>query len=182
MQFLETAIQGVIRIRPQVYTDQRGSFREQFRNDRFKQEGLCHDFVQDNVSISTRGVIRGMHYQIIQPQIKLVTVLKGSVVDVAVDLRKHSPTYGKYVSLILSEQNMEMLYIPEGFAHGFQSLEDGTIFSYKCSDYYCPEGERSIVWSDPDINIHWPIQPPVLSHKDVQNPRLNTLTEQDLPV
>ncbi len=181
MEFIPTAIEGVIRIRPTVFEDARGSFREQYRSDLFEMHGLHAHFLQDNVSTSSRGVLRGLHYQIVNPQIKLVTVLRGSVVDVAVDVRKGSPTFGKHVSVLLSDRNKEMLYIPAGFAHGFQAIEDDTVFHYKCSDYYNRDGERSLVWNDPQIGIKWPIDSPLLSAKDLQNPALNQIREQDLP-
>ena len=181
MQFIPTAIKGVIRIRPVVFEDARGSFREQFRKDLFEANGLVSDFVQDNISVSSRGVLRGLHYQIINPQVKLVSVVRGSVVDVVVDVRRGSPTFVKHVSVLLSDRNREMLYIPEGFAHGFQAMEDDTVFHYKCSDYYSREGERSVLWSDPQIGIKWPIDEPLLSAKDHENPTLDRIPEQDLP-
>ncbi len=181
MEFIPTAIEGVIRIRPIVFEDMRGSFREQYRSDLFERQGLTTHFVQDNISTSSRGVLRGLHYQIVNPQIKLVTVLRGSVVDVVVDVRKGSPTFGKHVSVLLSDRNKEMLYIPAGFAHGFQAIEEDTVFHYKCSDYYNRDGERSLVWNDPHIGIQWPIDSPLLSAKDLENPALNQIREQDLP-
>lgn len=181
MEFIPTAIEGVIRIRPIVFEDARGSFREQFRSDLFERQGLTTHFVQDNISTSSRGVLRGLHYQIINPQIKLVTVLRGSVVDVAVDVRKGSSTFGKHVSVLLSDRNKEMLYIPAGFAHGFQAIEEDTVFHYKCSDYYNRDGERSLVWNDPHIGVKWPIDSPLLSAKDLENPALSQIREQDLP-
>jgi len=181
MEFIPTAIEGVVRIRPVVFEDARGSFREQFRSDLFEKHGLSPLFVQDNISVSSRGVLRGLHYQIVNPQIKLVTVLRGSVVDVAVDLRRNSPTFGKHVSVLLSDRNREMLYIPAGFAHGFQSMEDDTVFHYKCSDYYNRHGERALFWNDPQIGIKWPIDEPLLSPKDLENPTLERIPEQDLP-
>jgi dTDP-4-dehydrorhamnose 3,5-epimerase len=181
MEFIPTAIDGVIRIRPLVFEDARGSFREQYRSDLFEKNGLSTHFVQDNISISSHGVLRGLHYQIINPQIKLVSVLRGSVVDVAVDLRRSSPTFGKHVSVLLSDRNLEMLYIPAGFAHGFQAMEDDTVFLYKCSDYYNRNGERSLLWNDPQIGIKWPIDKPLLSPKDLENPILERIAEVDLP-
>jgi dTDP-4-dehydrorhamnose 3,5-epimerase len=181
MEFIPTAIEGVVRIRPLVFEDARGSFREQFRSDLFEKNGLESQFVQDNVSISSRGVLRGLHYQIVCPQIKLVSVMRGSVVDVAVDLRRGSPTFGKHVSVLLSDRNKEMLYIPAGFAHGFQAMEDDTVFLYKCSDYYNRNNERALLWNDPQIGIKWPIEEPRLSPKDLENPILDRISEVDLP-
>lgn len=181
MEFIPTAIEGVVRIRPTVFEDARGSFREQFRSDSFEKHGLTSHFVQDNISTSSRGVLRGLHYQVVNPQIKLVTVLRGSVVDVAVDIRKGSPTFGKHVSVLLSDRNKEMLYIPAGFAHGFQAIEEDTVFHYKCSDYYNRDGERSLIWNDPRIGIIWPIDSPLLSAKDLENPTLDQIRDEDLP-
>ncbi len=172
----------MVRIRPRVYEDARGSFREQFRADLMEEHGLETDYVQDNISVSGRGVLRGMHYQIVQPQVKLVTVIRGSVIDVAVDLRKGSPTFGRHVSVLLSDRNRELLYIPKGFAHGFLALEEETVFHYKCSDYYNREGERSLLWNDPDIGIQWPVDRPVMSDKDRVNPPLKSIPEHDFPV
>jgi dTDP-4-dehydrorhamnose 3,5-epimerase len=181
MEFIPTAIDGVVRIRPRVFGDDRGSFREQFRSDLFEMNGLESNFLQDNISISSRGVLRGLHYQIINPQIKLVTVIRGSVVDVVVDLRRGSPTFGKHVSVLLSDRNKESLYIPVGFAHGFQAIEDDTVFHYKCSDYYSKAGERALLWNDPQIGIKWPIESPLLSPKDLENPTLDRIPEEDIP-
>lgn len=181
MEFIPTNIEGVVRIRPTVFEDARGSFREQYRSDLFEKHGLTSHFVQDNISTSSRGVLRGLHYQVISPQIKLVTVLRGSVVDVVVDLRKGSSTFGNNVSVLLSDRNKEMLYIPAGFAHGFQAMEDDTVFLYKCSDYYNRNGERSLLWNDPQIGIKWPIDKPLLSPKDLENPILERIAEIDLP-
>jgi dTDP-4-dehydrorhamnose 3,5-epimerase len=181
MEFIPTAIDGVVRIRPRVFEDDRGSFREQFRSDLFEMNGLESKYLQDNISISSRGVLRGLHYQIINPQIKLVTVIRGSVVDVVVDLRRGSPTFGKHVSVLLSDRNKELLYIPVGFAHGFQAIEDDTVFHYKCSDYYSKPGERALLWNDPQIGIKWPIESPLLSPKDLENPTLDRIPEEDIP-
>lgn len=180
MEFIPTAISGVVRIIPKTFVDDRGSFREQYRLNVFSDAGIHDHFVQDNISTSKRGVVRGLHYQVIQAQSKLVTVLQGSIVDVAVDLRKGSPTFGNYVSVLLSDQNKEMLYIPIGFAHGFQALEDDTVVSYKCSDYYLPSGERSLRWNDPHVNIQWPLRDSILSDKDKVSPLLKDIPEADL--
>lgn len=150
-------IADVILIEPHVHQDTRGFFYESYREDIFENHGLHVRFVQDNHSKSDRGVLRGLHYQIPpKPQAKLVRVVKGEVFDVAVDIRKDSPTFGKYVGTFLSEENKRMLYIPEGFAHGFLVLKDATEFLYKCSGFYSPENERGIVWNDPSIGIQWP--------------------------
>ena len=169
MNITKTDIQGLIIIEPQIFKDSRGCFFESWNAKKFKQLGISEDFVQDNQSVSSKGVLRGLHFQ--NPpyaQAKLVRVIKGSVLDVAVDLRKNSPTYGKHVSVILSEQNNKSFFIPKGFAHGFLSLEDNTVFNYKCSDYYNKESEGSLLWNDEDLKIDWHIDNPLVSEKDLQ--------------
>ena len=169
MNITKTDIQGLIIIEPQIFKDSRGCFFESWNAKKFKQLGISEDFVQDNQSVSSKGVLRGLHFQ--NPpyaQAKLVRVIKGSVLDVAVDLRKNSPTYGMHVSVILSEQNNKSFFIPKGFAHGFLSLEDNTIFNYKCSDYYNKESEESLLWNDEDLKIDWQIDNPLISEKDLQ--------------
>lgn len=169
MNITKTDIQGLIIIEPQIFKDSRGCFFESWNAKKFKQLGINEDFVQDNQSVSSKGVLRGLHFQ--NPpyaQAKLVRVIKGSVLDVAVDLRKNSPTYGKHVSVILSEQNNKSFFIPKGFAHGFLSLEDNTVFNYKCSDYYNKESEGSLLWNDEDLKIDWQIDNPLVSEKDLQ--------------
>ena len=156
MNITKTDIEGLIIIEPQIFKDSRGAFFESWNAKKFKQLGISEDFVQDNQSVSSKGVLRGLHFQ--NPpyaQAKLVRVIKGSVLDVAVDLRKNSPTYGMHVSVILSEQNNKSFFIPKGFAHGFLSLEDNTVFNYKCSDYYNKESEGSLLWNDEDLKIDW---------------------------
>ena len=169
MIITKTDIQGLIIIEPQIFKDSRGCFFENWNAKKFKQLGISEDFVQDNQSVSSKGVLRGLHFQ--NPpyaQAKLVRVIEGSVLDVAVDLRKNSPTYGKHVSVILSEQNNKSFFIPKGFAHGFLSLEDNTVFNYKCSDYYNKESEGSLLWNDEDLKIDWQIDNPLVSEKDLQ--------------
>ena len=171
MEIIKTSIEGLLIIKPDVFKDERGYFFESYNKERFEREGLTMDFVQDNESKSSKGVLRGLHFQ--KPpfaQGKLVRVVKGSVMDVAVDLRKDSPTYCRWESRILSEDNKEMFWIPEGFAHGFLTLEDNTIFNYKCTNVYNKESEGSILWNDPDINIEWNIENPILSEKDKLSP------------
>lgn len=177
MEIIKTAIEGVLIIKPDVFGDERGYFFESYNKERFAKAGLDMNFVQDNESKSSKGVLRGLHFQ--KPpfaQGKLVRAIKGSVMDVAVDIRKNSPTYGKWVSHILSEDNKEMFWIPEGFAHGFLTLEDETIFSYKCTNFYNKESEGGIIWNDPDINIEWNIRNPILSEKDKLSPLLKDLS------
>ena len=171
MEIVKTSIEGLLIIKPDVFKDERGYFFESYNKERFTKEGLVMNFVQDNESKSSKGVLRGLHFQ--KPpfaQGKLVRVVKGSVMDVAVDLRKNSPTYGKWESRILSEDNKEMFWIPEGFAHGFITLEDDTIFTYKCTNIYNKDSEGSLRWNDPDINIEWDIKEPILSEKDKTAP------------
>lgn len=182
MQFVRTDIPEVIVIKPRVYSDQRGFFAESYRKSLFRENGIDNDFVQDNLSRSTRGTIRGLHYQLINPQAKLVSVTRGRVLDVVVDVRKGSPTFGRYVTEELTSDNKWMLYVPEGFAHGFCVLSDEADFYYKCSDYYNPDGERGIAWNDPDIGIEWPVAEPVLSERDSRLPRLNEMDDRDLPI
>ena len=167
MKYLPLSIPDVVLLEPQVFGDHRGFFLETFRQDDFEKQIGKFSFVQDNHSKSTKGILRGLHYQIQHPQGKLVRVTSGEVFDVAVDIRKASPWFGKWVGRILSEDNKTMLWIPPGFAHGFYVLSNDAEFSYKCTDYYAPEYERSILWNDPEIAIEWPLETtPVLSAKD----------------
>lgn len=171
MEIIKTSIEGLLIIKPDVFKDERGYFFESYNKERFAKEGLMMNFVQDNESKSSKGVLRGLHFQ--KPpysQGKLVRVIKGSVMDVAVDLRKDSPTYGKWESVVLTEENKLQFWIPEGFAHGFVTLEDNTIFNYKCTNVYNKESEGSILWNDPDINVEWNIENPILSEKDKLSP------------
>ena len=172
MKLIKTEIEGLLIIIPRVFEDDRGYFFESWSKTAFENAGLDINFVQDNQSFSSKGVVRGLHFQ--NPpfaQGKLVRVLKGSVLDVAVDIRKNSPTYGKHVSVLLSGENKTMFWIPPGFAHGFSTLEDNTIFSYKCSGVYNKESEESLMWNDTDLNIDWQIKSPIISEKD-QNSEL----------
>ncbi len=166
--FIETSIEGVFIIEPTVFGDDRGYFMETYHEEEFKQAGLDLNFVQDNQSKSKKGVLRGLHFQYTKPQGKLVRVLKGVVFDVAVDLRRNSPTYGKWESIILSEENKKQFFIPEGFAHGFLVLSEDAEFTYKCTDFYDPEDEGGILWNDPSIAIDWPVDniEIMLSEKD----------------
>jgi len=168
-KFRETSIEGVYIIEPTVFGDERGYFMETYHKEEFKEVGLDFSFVQDNQSKSKKGVLRGLHFQYTKPQGKLVRVIKGKVFDVAVDLRKDSPSYGKWEVVILSEKNKKQFYVPEGFAHGFLVLSDEAEFIYKCTDFYDSEDEGGILWNDPDIGIEWPIDDideVILSKKD----------------
>src|SRR5210317_1537176 len=167
MQIIETPLAGLLLIEPRVFGDERGYFFESYNRDVFAAQGITEEFIQDNESLSDRGVVRGLHFQAPpKAQGKLVRVQRGSVLDVAVDIRVGSPTYGKHHSVILSGENKKMLWIPPGFAHGFATLEDHTVFLYKCTDTYSPEHEGSIQWNDEDLGIDWGIQQPQLSAKD----------------
>jgi len=167
MDIINTDFDGLVIIQPKVFNDSRGSFLEIYHQKKFQDIVENIQFVQDNLSFSRKNVIRGLHLQ--EPpyaQAKLVTVVNGMVKDVVVDVRRNSPTYGKYFSIILSGENHTMLYIPIGFAHGFVSLAENTVFLYKCSNLYSPSSEVSILWNDPDINIDWEINNPIVSDKD----------------
>lgn len=167
MEIVKTEIKDLLIIKPKVFEDERGHFFESYNQSIFANLGINVNFVQDNQSLSGKNVLRGLHFQ--NPpfaQGKLVRVIKGSVLDIAVDIRKNSPTYGKHISIELSEKNKTMFYIPEGFAHGFLTLEDNTIFSYKCTNFYNKESEGCILWNDPELNINWNVNNPIISDKD----------------
>lgn len=168
MNVIETVIPDLLIIEPQVFGDDRGFFLESFNEEKFRAKtGVTSKFVQDNHSRSTKNVLRGLHYQIQQPQGKLVRVVTGEVFDVAVDIRKSSPTFGRWAGCLLSEANKRQFWVPPGFAHGFVVLSDTADFLYKTTDYYAPEYERSILWNDPEIDIDWQIKgEPILSTKD----------------
>ena len=177
--FIETSIKDLYIIEPKVFKDDRGYFMETYQKEEFEENGICLNFVQDNQSKSSKGVLRGLHFQYTQPQGKLVRVIKGRVFDVAVDLRKSSKTYGNYESVILSDENKKQFYIPPGFAHGFLVLSDVAEFTYKCTDFYNGEDEGGIIWNDPEINIKWPFDHEefILSKKDMEWKELkDTLT------
>jgi dTDP-4-dehydrorhamnose 3,5-epimerase len=163
-------IQGPLLIEPKVFEDERGYFFESYSKQQFVQIGVNEEFLQSNQSLSHKGVLRGLHFQLPPyAQSKLVRVISGSVLDVVVDIRVGSPTYGKHVSAILSGNNKKMFYVPVGFAHGFLTLEDNTVFSYKCGNYYNKAAEQGIMWNDPDLKIEWDILQPVISEKDQAN-------------
>ena len=174
--FTKTEIPEVIIIQPKVFPDGRGEFAEVYKKSEFAAGGISDTFVQTNYSKSQKGVLRGMHYQAAPAaQAKLVRVIFGSVFDVAVDIRKDSPTFGKWVAVTLSAKEKNMLYIPEGFAHGFCVLEDDTEMVYNCSREYSPEHERGLVWNDPQVGIVWPIQDPILIERDAAYPKLENI-------
>ena len=171
MEIIPTEIPDVCIVKPTVFADDRGYFFESYSHQRFLAAGLDLNFVQDNESRSSKGVLRGLHFQNNpSAQGKLVRVMRGAVLDVAVDIRKNSPTYGKYVSIVLTGENKYMYWIPAGFAHGFLTLEDDTVFLYKCTNIYNKESEGSIRWNDPDLNIDWGMENPILSEKDKISP------------
>ncbi|MFO1463182.1 MAG: dTDP-4-dehydrorhamnose 3,5-epimerase [bacterium] len=170
--FSRLEIPEVILVEPTIFSDSRGYFLEQYRENQFATGGIQTKFVQDNLSRSVRGTLRGLHSQIKRPQAKLVTCLRGEIFDVAVDLRPDSPSFGKWVAAILSGETKRQLFIPEGFAHGFCVTSDVAEVYYKCSSYYSPEDECGVLWSDPDIGIQWPISDPLLSEKDKKNLQL----------
>jgi dTDP-4-dehydrorhamnose 3,5-epimerase len=171
MEIIKTEIQDLLIVKPRVFEDERGYFFESYNHGLFASNGIENRFLQDNESKSKKGVLRGLHFQ--KPpydQGKLVRVMKGAVLDVAVDIRKNSPTYGKWASIVLTDKNKFMYWVPPGFAHGFVTLEDDTVFFYKCTNVYNKESEGSIRWNDPDLNIDWGIDQPVLSEKDKISP------------
>lgn len=181
MEILETALAGVFLIKPKVFGDGRGFFFEAYQAERYQALGIEKPLVQANISRSSIGVLRGLHYQLTQPQDKLVTVLKGRVFDVAVDIRPHSPTFGQWVGFELNDENHYQLFVPKGFAHGFEVLSPEVDFLYQCSDYYHPQSERGIAWDDPDLAISWQTKEPLLSMKDQQNLRLSDVPHAYLP-
>ena len=177
MNFIETPLNNLFIIQPKVFEDERGYFFESFTARAFDSIGISVNFVQDNQSLSQKGVLRGLHFQAPPfAQGKLVRVIKGAVLDVVVDIRKSSSTYGKHFSVELNEKNKTMLWVPEGFAHGFSTLEDNTIFAYKCTNYYNKEAEGCLLWCDEQLNIDWKIDVPVLSEKDKTGVPLNKFT------
>ncbi|MGE3164665.1 MAG: dTDP-4-dehydrorhamnose 3,5-epimerase [Planctomycetota bacterium] len=182
MKVEPTPLPGVLVIEPAVHGDARGFFLETFQEQRYLEAGVRAHFVQDNHSHSQRGVLRGLHYQLRRPQAKLVHVLRGEVFDVALDIRRGSPTFGQWFGTVLSESNHRQLYIPPDFAHGFCVLSDHCDFLYKCSDYYVPDDQCGIAWDDPGLGIDWQVSGPTLSPKDLRNPRLSECPEDLLPI
>jgi dTDP-4-dehydrorhamnose 3,5-epimerase len=181
MKVSETTIPGVLLIEPQVFADSRGFFLETWRHDRYREQGLPAMFVQDNLSRSERGVLRGLHFQYPQAQGKLIQVLHGAIFDVAVDIRVGSPTFGQWVGMTLTGEQPQQVYIAEGFAHGFCVLSESAVVMYKCTDVYTPQSEGGILWNDPALGIAWPIAAPHLSLKDARLPLLNEIPASRLP-
>jgi len=181
MKVTKTPLPGVLLIEPVLFRDSRGHFMESWHRERYRDAGLPDDFVQDNVSCSPRGVLRGLHFQQPHPQGKLVCVLHGAVFDVVVDVRVGSPTFGSWTGYVLSEENCRQLFVPPGLAHGFVVTSDLALFSYKCTEYYCPSAEITLLWNDPDLAIGWPVDTPKVSVKDQAGIRLRDLPEERLP-
>lgn len=182
MKITKTRLTGVLLVEPDVFGDQRGFFTETWNQARYAEAGLDVSFVQDNLSFSTYGVLRGLHFQNPNSQGKLVYVLKGEVFDVAVDIRVGSQSFGQWVGVTLSGVNKQQLYIPEGFAHGFCVTSETALFAYKCTDFYNPSGDGGILWNDPDIGIDWPVKASLLSEKDQKYQPLRETPEGCLPV
>lgn len=179
MNRITTEIPGLLILEPDAFSDERGFFMETYSRDRYREAGIAEDFFQDNLSSSKRGVIRGLHYQAPPfAQGKLVSVLRGRVLDVAVDIRAGSPTYGKYVAVELSGENHKQFWIPAGFAHGFAALEDDTLFAYKCTAPYSKEHDRGIRWNDPAIGIEWGVTDRIVSDKDRAHPLLSEIVQE----
>lgn len=180
MRVLTTELAGVLIIEPKVFSDNRGYFFESFQAERYLQHGIPGHFVQDNFSHSVKNTLRGLHYQLKHPQGKLISVSYGSVLDVIVDIRLSSPTFGESLCIELNAESPKQVYIPPGMAHGFFVLSDTVGFCYKCTDYYHPQDERGILWNDPDLKIGWPADEPILSPKDKEYPRLKDVPKDQL--
>lgn len=181
MRVIPTELPGVILIEPKVFGDSRGQFFETYHAERYAEQGITVDFVQDNFSRSNKNVLRGLHYQLQHMQGKLVWITRGKIMDVVADIRQGSPTFGRSISVLLDATHPQQLYIPPGFAHGFCVLSDEADFFYKCSDYYNPAGECGVRWDDPTLNIQWPISHPILSDKDRAYPSLKDISAEQLP-
>lgn len=182
MQIIKTTLPGVLILEPKVFPDARGFFVETYNKERYIDCGIELEFVQDNLSSSTKGVVRGLHYQNPHAQGKLVYVLQGEVWDVAVDIRRGSPHFGRWTAVTLSAENKRQFYVPPGFAHGFCVLSDTALFSYKCTDSYHPECDAGVRWDDPEIGIPWPFAAPLLSEKDQKQPLLREIAAGRLPL
>jgi len=181
LEIIETSLPGVLVVKPRVFGDARGFFMETYRENVLAAGGITERFVQDNHSRSSRGVLRGLHYQLRRPQAKLCRVTQGEVLDIAVDIRVGSPTFGKWVSVLLSGENHVQIYIPKGFAHGFSVLSETADFLYKCSDYYDASDDRGVLWNDPEIGIDWQTPSPILSDKDKRYLPLAQIARDELP-
>ena len=181
MERIETSLPNVYELRPVVHRDSRGAFVETYHNAKFLALGIKDTFLQDNHSISSRGTLRGLHYQLQHAQAKLCRVIEGEALDVAVDIRVGSPHFGKWTGVLLTAKEQNQVYIPTGFAHGFLAMTGTVQFLYKCSDYYAPSDEYGILWNDPDLAIDWGLSSPALSERDSKNPRFVDVQQQFLP-
>jgi dTDP-4-dehydrorhamnose 3,5-epimerase len=181
LQRLDTSLPGVWELRPKVIRDARGFFLETYHQQKFSDLGIHDVFVQDNHSRSEKGALRGLHYQLRHPQAKLCRVVEGEALDVAVDIRIGSPTFGKWTSVLLSAERQNQIFIPRGFAHGFLALSDSVQFLYKCSDFYDPTSEHGILWNDPDLAISWGVANPIVSEKDAKYSTLAAMPREFLP-
>jgi len=181
MKIISTPLKGVSIIEPIFFEDSRGYFMETYQKKRYKEAGIDCNFVQDNLSFSNRATIRGLHFQLQNPQAKLVQVIKGAIFDVAVDIRIGSPDFGRWTGVELTDENRRQLFIPEGFAHGFLVLSESAYFIYKCSDYYAEDDEGGILWSDPEVGIKWNVDKPIISGKDSRYKLLKDIPEELLP-
>jgi dTDP-4-dehydrorhamnose 3,5-epimerase len=181
LQKLSTSLPDVWELRPRLFQDARGFFLETYHRKKFVDLGICQEFVQDNHSVSAKGTLRGLHYQLRQPQAKLCRVIEGVALDIAVDIRAGSPTFGKSACVVLSAETRNQVFIPEGFAHGFIALGERVQFLYKCSDFYDPSDEYGIIWNDPDLAISWGSVNPLLSERDSRYPKLSDVPPEFLP-
>lgn len=181
MQKLPTSLSDVWELRPKVFQDARGFFLETYNREKFAELGIHHVFVQDNHSLSAKGTLRGLHYQLHHPQAKLCRVIEGEALDIAVDVRLGSPTFGKWASVLLSAETKNLIFIPEGFAHGFRALTDRVQFLYKCSDVYNPSDEQGIIWNDSGLGISWGISNPLVSERDTKYSTLAAMPRELLP-
>jgi dTDP-4-dehydrorhamnose 3,5-epimerase len=181
MDIFTTSLEGLLIVEPKIFEDKRGFFMETYNRRKYEAAGITETFVQDNVSYSLKNTLRGLHFQLRQSQAKLVQAISGEIFDVAVDLRPGSATFGKWTGARLSDKNGRQMYIPRGFAHGFCVLSEFAMFYYKCSDFYAPDDEGGIIWSDQDIGIEWPVENPIISEKDKHYPKLAGLSAEQLP-
>jgi len=181
IKFNKTKLSGVFEIIPAVFDDNRGFFLETYHKEKYAEPGIKVDFVQDNHSNSKKGTLRGLHYQLENSQAKLVYVVKGEILDVIVDIRRGSPTFRQWISFTLSETNKKQVFVPEGFAHGFCVNSESADVIYKCTDYYHPEDEYGVLWSDPDVGIEWDVENPIITDKDNKYPKLSDIPESKLP-
>jgi dTDP-4-dehydrorhamnose 3,5-epimerase len=182
MRCMETALPGVLIIEPEIFRDARGFFLESYHRAKFAEMGVADEFVQDNHSCSVRRTLRGLHYQMHRPQAKICRVIEGDALDVAVDIRLGSPTFGKWVGVVLSAEKQNQIYIPPGFAHGFLATSESVQFLYKCSEFYLPDDEYGVLWNDPDLGIAWGEREPLLSEKDRRLPTLAKIPPTLLPI